>query len=243
MVTLPENKVKKPTDEIGKMKVWVYGAPYSGKTTFADSFPDPLILSTDGNTDECKHPSILICDQVSTQGRITNTVMAWNYFKEIVDELAKKQNTYKTIVVDLVDDLYELCRLAKYKDLKITHESDDPFRAWDKIRTEFISTMRKVSNLDYNIVFISHAVTERDITSRDGDNIIGINPNMQEKVAVKLSGMVTMTILATEEKGKYLLHLKTKEGMFGGVRGHNIPDTIPNDFNAFETFYKNSRSE
>ena len=80
MVTLPENKLKKPTDEIGRMKVWIYGQPYSGKTTFADSFPDPLILSTDGNTDECKHPSILRCDQVTTQGRITNTVLAWNYF-------------------------------------------------------------------------------------------------------------------------------------------------------------------
>ena len=97
--------------------------------------------------------------------------------------------------------------------------------------------------MHYNIVFISHAVAEKDITSRDGDNIVGINPNIQEKVAVKLSGMVTMTILATEEKGKYILHLKNKEGMFGGVRGHNIPETIPNDFNAFETFYKNSRSE
>ena len=243
MAIIPENKPKKPEDNAGKMKVWIYGKPYSGKTLFADSFPDPLILSTDGNTRECKHPSILIRDEVNVTGRITETKLAWNVFREIIDELAKKQNTYQTIVIDLVDDLYELCRLAKYKELKITHESDDPFRAWDKVRTDFISTMRKVSNLDYNIVFISHAVEEKDITSRNGDNVVGVNPNIQEKVANKIAGMVDMTIYATAEKGKYMLHLKPKEGMFGGVRGRNIPDTIPTDFEDFETFYKNSRSE
>ena len=30
-------------------KVWIYGQPYSGKTTFADQAPTPLNLNTVGN--------------------------------------------------------------------------------------------------------------------------------------------------------------------------------------------------
>ena len=31
MVSIPENKKKTITDKVGKMKVWIYGAPYCGK--------------------------------------------------------------------------------------------------------------------------------------------------------------------------------------------------------------------
>lgn len=243
MATLPENKKKTVGTKPRKMKVWVYGAPYSGKTYFANSFPDALILSTDGNTEFCDSPSILIRDQVTTSGRITNTMTAWNYFKEIILELSKGNNTYKTIVFDLVEDLYELCRISKYKELGITHESDDPFKAWDKVRAEFMSTMRKAANLDYNIVFISHEDIKTDITSRNGDNVTAINPNIQPKIANKLAGLVDMTIRGVYENGKRTLMIKPVGVMFGGVRISDVPDEIPMSYNDFENLYKKNRSE
>ena len=48
MVTLPENK-KRDISKPGKMKIWIYGAPMCGKTYLASQFPNPLILSTNGN--------------------------------------------------------------------------------------------------------------------------------------------------------------------------------------------------
>ena len=243
MASILETKLITKKDVNGKMKVWVIGKPFSGKSLFADSFPDALFASTDGNFKECKSPAIMIRDEVAVSGRLTNVTFAWMVFKDLVDELAKKQNQFQTVVVDLVDDIYESCRVYMYHTLGISHESDDNYRAWDKVRTEFLSTMRKLISLDYNIVLISHAVDVEDLTSRSGDKVVGANPNIQKKVANKLSGMVDMTVYATVEKGEYLLILKPRDGYFGGVRGYNVPERIPTNFEEFEKMYKNTRSE
>ena len=48
MITLPDNK-KRDISKITKKTIWIYGSPTTGKTYFANSFPDPLMLNTDGN--------------------------------------------------------------------------------------------------------------------------------------------------------------------------------------------------
>ena len=58
----------------------------SGKTTFANGFPEPLILNTDGNIQYVDAPYIAIRDQVSMEGRIKKVKFAWEVFKEAVDE-------------------------------------------------------------------------------------------------------------------------------------------------------------
>lgn len=238
MVTLPENKkreIGKPT----KMKIWMYGAPMCGKTYLAAKFPDVLIVSTDGNVEFCDAPYIIVKDEVKVEGRLTKTTMAYENFKAIIDELEKNNNDFKTIVIDLVEDVYESCRLYKYKELGITHESDDSFKAWDKIRTEFLSTMRRVSNLDYNIIWISHEDLSKDITSRDG-KVTAIQPNIQPKIANKLAGMMDMVVRCTFERGKREIHIKNDSVTFGGVRiPGKIPDVIPMEYTEIEKLYTN----
>ena len=146
MATLPKNERRKQETPT-RRTMWLYGAPFSGKTTFADSAPDPLMLNTDGNAVYVTAPYIAIKDEVTAIGRITKRKFAWEVFKEYVEELEKGQNDFKTVVIDLVNDTYEMCRLYMYDKLGITHESDDTFRAWDKVRTEYLSTMRRVTNL------------------------------------------------------------------------------------------------
>ena len=34
------------------MRIWLYGKPFSSKTTFASDIPNSVILSTDGNATE-----------------------------------------------------------------------------------------------------------------------------------------------------------------------------------------------
>ena len=123
---------------------------------------------------------------------------------EIKEELDKLEagTKYKTIIIDLVEDTYEMARLYMYKKLNITHESDDSFRAWDKVRTEYLSTMRRLLNLPYDIVLISHEDTSKDITKKSGENITAIKPNINDKVANKLAGMVALVGRAVCEAGR-----------------------------------------
>ncbi len=40
---------RREISEVSKKVMWWYGAPFSGKTTLANKFPNPLMLNTDGN--------------------------------------------------------------------------------------------------------------------------------------------------------------------------------------------------
>lgn len=198
-------------------KLWIYGEPFSGKTTLAVNASDHYVLSTDGNAQYVTDSYKVITDEVTVNGRIQTRKFAWDVFKDEIEKLETGKQ-YKTIVVDLVEDTYEMCRVAMYKKLGITHESDDSFRAWDKIRTEYLSTMRKLMNLPYDIILISHEDKSKDITKKSGENITAIKPNLNEKVANKLAGMTALVGRAVSDNGEYTLQIKPDEMTFGGGR-------------------------
>lgn len=221
-----------------KRKLWIYGGAFSGKTTFMDKAPAPLNLNTDGNIQFVTMQFIPIKD--SMEGR--QKILAWKVFKNAIDELERTagQNGFKTIIVDLLEDTYESCRLYMYDKLGITHESDDSFRAWDKVRTEFLSTIRRLMNLDYeNIVLISHEDTSKDITKKSGDKITSIKPNIADKVANKVAGMVDIVArVVVEDDETRTLNFKSNEVIFGGGRLKNIKSTsIPLDWDELIKVY------
>lgn len=221
-------------------KLWLYGQPFSGKTTLATAAPGHFVISTDGNAPYSTDSYKVITDEVTVVGRITKRKLAWEVFKE---ELARLEagTDYKTIVVDLVEDTYEMARLFMYDKLGITHESDDSFRAWDKVRTEYLSTMRRLMNLPYDIVLISHEDTSKDITKKSGENITAIKPNINEKVANKIAGMVALVGRAVCDDGKYTLQIKTDEVVFGGGRLDINNVTIPLEWEKVVELFDNKK--
>lgn len=234
---LPENK-RRNIEAVEKRVLWIYGVPFCGKTTFANSFPDPLMLNTDGNIKFVDAPYIRIKDEIKVEGRMTKRTLAWDVFKDTISELEKKDNTFKTIVVDLLEDLYEHCRLYMYQQMGITHESDDSFRAWDKVRGEFLNTLKRLMNLDYeNIILISHEDTSKDITKKGGDKITAIKPNLQDKVANKVAGMVDVVARIVADGDTRTFSFKSNEVIFGGGRLKVNAKDIPLDVNALFAVY------
>ena len=240
---LPENKRRTP-NATKKKVVWVYGAPFSGKTYFANSFPDPLMLNTDGNIKFVDAPYIPIKDTVTVEGRLTKRKLAYEVFTEAVDELEKKQNDFKTIVVDLLEDVYEACRVYICDRQGWKHESDDSFRAWDMVRSEFLNTLKRLLNLDYeNIVLISHEDRTRDLTRKGGDKISSIKPNLQDKVANKVAGMVDLVARIVADGDDRQLSFKTSEVIFGGGRLTVHNKEIPLDYAAFCEVYEEANQK
>ena len=234
---LPKNE-RRNIETVEKKVVWLYGQPFSGKTTFANKFPDPLMLNTDGNIKFVDAPFISIKDKIEVQGRMTKKTLAWEIFKEVIAELEKKDNDFKSIVIDLLEDLYEYCRLWMYDQMDITHESDDSFRAWDKVRTEFLSTLKRLMALDYeNIILISHEDTSKDITKKGGDKLTSIKPNLQDKVATKVAGMVDIVARVVADGDIRVLSFKTNEVIFGGGRLSTKTNEIALDYDEFLNVY------
>lgn len=235
---LPKNE-RRDLNATKKKVVWLYGAPFSGKTFFANQFPDPLMLNTDGNIKFVDAPYIAIRDTVTVEGRLTKRQLAWEVFSDAVAELEKKQNDFKTIVVDLLEDLYEACRVYICDRQGWKHESDDSFRAWDMVTCEFLNTIKRLVNLDYdNIILISHEDRSRDLTRKSGDKISSIRPNLREKVANKVAGMVDLVARIVADDDDRILSFKTSEVIFGGGRLSVRDKEIPLDYDAFCEIYE-----
>ena len=235
--------------EIGKAskrKIWIYGPSFSGKTTMLDEAPNPLNLNTDGNINFVTMPVIPIRDEVTVEGRITKRKFAWEIFKDAISELEKKQNEFKTIIIDLVEDTREMCRLYKYDELGITHESDAGYgKGWDIIKTEYLSVMRRFFNLDYeNLVIVSHEI-DSEIKKKSGQTITKVAPNVQEAIANKLAGMCDIVArVVVEDDGSRTLNFKSSEYIFGGGRLKDVKTTkIPLSWDALCEVYDASMTK
>lgn len=240
---LPKNE-RRGLNATKKKVVWLYGAPFSGKTFFANQFPDPLMLNTDGNIKFVDAPYIAIRDTVTVEGRITKRKLAYEVFMDTVAELEKKQNDFRTIVVDLLEDVYELCRVYICDRQGWKHESDDSFRAWDMVRSEFLNTLKRLVNLDYeNIILISHEDRSRDLTRKGGDKISSIKPNLQDKMANKVAGMVDLVARIVADDNERVLSFKTSEVIFGGGRLTVHNKEIPLDYGAFGKVYEEANQK
>ena len=228
-------------EKTSKKKIWIYGQPYSGKTTFADQAPTPLNLNTDGNVKYVTMPRLAIKDEVTTEGRITKRKFAWEIFKEAISDL-EKGSDFETIVVDLLEDTYESCRLYVFNKNNIEHESDSGYgKGWDLVRTEYLSTIKCLLNLDYNIILISHEDTSKDLTKKSGDKITSIKPNLNEKVSNKIAGMVDLVARLVVDGDKRTLNFKSDEVVFGGGRLQGVKTTeIPLSWDALCAVYDES---
>jgi hypothetical protein len=236
-MALPKNERVSISNAI-YMKGWIYGPPFSGKTTFMDKAPDPLNLNTDGNIKYVSMQRVRIRDEVTTEGRITKRKFAWVVFKEMIDDL-EKGSDFKTIIVDLVEDTREMCRLYMYDKLGITHESDGGYgKGWDMIKTEYLSTMRRLLQLDYNIFLLSHEDVSKDLTTKSGAKVSRIAPNIQEALANKLAGMVDFVArVVVEDDDSRWLSFKSTEVVFGGGRLKIDVDRIPLNWDELMKVY------
>lgn len=228
---LPKNE-KRNVNVSSRVKVWIYGAPFSGKTTLADQFEDAIMLNTDGNLNSFTSPVVEIKERVN--GR--QVIDTWSVFNETITEL-QKGSDFKTVVVDLVEDTFEACRRYCYTKLGIEHESDNSFKAWDYVRNEFLTTMKRLMTLDYNIVLISHEDMSKDITKKSGDKITSIRPNIQDKLANKLAGMVDIVARVVADGNERTLNFKSDEVVFGGGRLKITKTQIPLTYKALMGVY------
>ena len=236
---LPENK-KRDVQASRKVKLYLYGSPMSGKTTFANGFPEPLMLNTDGNIQYVDAPYIAIRDQVRMDGRIKKVKFAWEIFKEAVDEIIAGNHQYKTIVIDLIEDVYEACRVYMYNKLEIEHESDAGYgKGYDMIKTEFLTVIKRIINSDYNIVLLSHDKVE-EVKFKNGTSITSYTVNLQEKIAKKLAGMVDITArVILDNDNKRYLDFTYNDYVFGGNRIGLQQTRIPLNVEEFKKEFIN----
>jgi hypothetical protein len=167
-LTLPTEK-KKPCVDFFRYATLVYGRPGIGKTTFATSFPDAILLS-------CERVSKGIsCYDFNADG---GGVHRWEIFRKAVELLETDRSRFATVVIDTIDAAYAQAMIYACKKMGIDHPHDGAYgKGWDAVKAEFVGTMDRLWATGRGIVFTSHA-KEVDVKSHSGEEYTRIQPTM-----------------------------------------------------------------
>ena len=211
--------VNKPKDKDITPKVFfIWGQSMSGKTYLARRFPSPVIINTDGNAKKVDTPSVEVYD--------------FETFVKVIQEIEEGKHEFKTIIIDLVDDIKTMLQNYVCKKYDVDTEGDIPFgKGYSEIKTTWQRLMVRLSQLPYNVIFISH------IQEKTEDKQTVEYPSLDQKFYNMCMGRCDISIkcrkigqkylqLCTDERDKYVeADVKDKDvlNILKGVTGVFAP--------------------
>lgn len=204
--------------------VLLYGEPKSGKTTTASKFPGALVLAFEKGYN-------------AIPGIMAKPMNSWGDFRKTLSELrdeAVKQR-FQTVVIDTADIAYQYCE--KYicnRESDATHSyetiSDIPFgKGFKMAQLEFDECIRKILQMDYGLVLISHA-QDKSFKDEQGVEYNLIIPTLENKarlVCERTCDIIGYSrIIDTEEGAKTKLFLRGTPRFVAGSRFAYIEPVI-----------------
>lgn len=213
---LPENKLKQK--DITPKNYFIWGQSMSGKTYLARSFPNPLIINTDGNALKVDTPSVIIAD--------------FKEFVQIIKELEEVKHTFETIIIDLVDDV----KLMLFKYVCDKYKVDDIGevaygKGYRDVNTIWQNLMIKLSQLPFNIIFISHIVEYVE------NNTTYEKPSLEQKYYNMCMGRCDVNIKCRKVGNNFLQICESKRERYKDtdIKDKKILNILKNITNVIET--------
>lgn len=177
MIDLP--KVSKLEPKAQPHNFFIWGAPMSGKSYFASFFPNPIVLNTDGNNEQGTAPGFQIRNLRDKNGKPTQLVT--KQMDEIILALQNQdqgEDTFKTVVVDVIDDIIVMLEQAICWDNNVKSLSDIPYGAgYALFNTALQQLVMDLKALPMNIIYISR---ENSITD-DSTGATTYHPSLKTK--------------------------------------------------------------
>jgi hypothetical protein len=183
---LPEDKPVKPV--LAPHNYFIWGATMSGKSYFASFFPHPLSLNTDGNSEQGTAPSIQIRNIRGKNGKLKQSVIT--QLDEIITALQAEDNTFQTIIIDVIDDICVMIEQAICIENGVQSLADMPygkgFALFNSVLQQFVMDLKA---LPMNVIYISRELENTD----DGGNIEPM-PSLRSKYYNIVNGNCDLVI-------------------------------------------------
>lgn len=214
------------------LKIWLYGKPFSGKTKFANEFEKPFIINTDGNA------KLFTKDYA--------IVKNMDEFTKQLEWFLKGEHEYKTLVIDVVEHVYDFVRAYYLDKFKIDHESDSSWgKVWTVIKEGFWYLMNKIAASDYTVVFISHE-TEYTVKNKIGVEVTHWKPALNDKLHDRMCGIMQLVgrcyvdevMLNGEPLKRYYISFGSNVTELSGVRIPLEKLKIENNYEDFKNNIK-----
>lgn len=222
--SLLDIKPHKVSRDLRGYSVLFYGEPKSGKTTISSKFPGALVLAFEKG-------------YAAIPGIMAKPMNSWGDFKKVLSELKDPEvkNIFQTIVIDTADIAYGLCEkyiCSRESDAKNTYEqiSDLPFgKGYKLAQQEFDEGLRKILQMDYGLILISHAVDKvfKDEAGVEYNQIIPTLDNKARLVCERTCDIIGYSRqVQTEEGTKTKLFMRGTPRFVAGSRFRYTPDVI-----------------
>lgn len=201
--------------------VLFYGTPKSGKTTIASQFPGAVIFAFE------KGYSAL-------PGVMAQPINSWNEFRRLLVELKEEETKkmFQTVVIDTADIAYDYCQKYICDDAGVDNIGDIGYgKGYGMVEDEFDTCLRKIIQLDYSLVLISHS-TERTEKDEQGNEYQKIEPTLDKrgrKICERTCDIIGLSRpVANKETGQMQTRLFMRETprFVAGSRFKYIPDSI-----------------
>jgi|JI10StandDraft_1071094.scaffolds.fasta_scaffold00467_8 hypothetical protein len=196
--------LSEPSDSLQDYSILLYGAKKIGKTTLASMFPGAYFLMTEPG---------------GRALRIYQTpVTTWKTAKDALRALEKNPGKFRTVVVDTVDMLYQLCFAHVGKIEGWDHPSEEAWgKGWAALRKELSDYITRLMALPMGVVLISHA-TEKEVQKRDGTKYDRIQPTMSGMARDLVEAMVDIWMYYDYDGEERVLLLQGDDHIAAGHR-------------------------
>lgn len=213
-MTLPESKQSRTGISPLRARVMLAGTPKVGKSTLLAAWaPETtLIIDTQGGTHllEGEH--------------FVAPVTSWAEFEHLVTELTTTEHQFKTVGIDLVDDLWNFCDVAfAGRGQVLASATDDWQRSIKTAQGMFRQWVGRLLVADLGVWFVGH-VREK----QDGNTMI-YAPALDSKVEGYVKGACDFVLLAEALGPRRVLHTAPSAKFEAGSR---VPLPEPMDLDA-----------
>lgn len=213
MGLLPENKPQIPKDT--PRNFFIYGETMSGKSFLANEFPNPIVLNTDGNAEANSVPSIQLVNIKNDKGEITNSVI--DQLGQILLELQTSKHTFETVVIDVIDDVIEMIKIAVCDQLtpsgkpRLKSLSEIPYgKGYDFFNQALTELVIDLKGLPMNVIYISREVSEYD----DNGNVTKNKPSLKDKYVNLINGNSDLMIHTEKIGNNYNREIDRKRKVY-----------------------------
>ncbi|SDY22392.1 ATP-binding protein [Thermoactinomyces sp. DSM 45892] len=236
MLLLPTEK-KEPKKKLEDYSILLYGQPKIGKSTFCSQMDNPLFLATEPGLEALSVYEAKVPD--------------WTTFLGYCSLLEKGDHSFKTIVIDTVDNVWKSCSEYIKERQGIQHESDLAYgKGWQMVKDEFFRAIRKLSLLPYGLVFISHVdlIEVKTRVSTINKAVPSIPKSGRDLVLAMVDLILYAESVVTNEGEIRVLRTGPSENWEGGDRtehafGRKLPHTLPLDFGQFQSAFYNQTNQ
>ena len=218
MSLLPENK---PMEKNITPKVFfIWGQSMHGKTYLARQFPDPIIINTDGNGKKIDTPHVDVYD--------------FETFVNVLREIEEGKHTFKTIVIDLVDDIKTFLEEYVCKKYGVENLADAGFgKGYGDVKATWKRLMIRLTQLPYYVVFISHVV---QLTDEYDKNKTIEQPSLEQKYLNMTKGRTDVMIKCQKVGKNYLQLCNEKRDLYhrSDIKDEKLYNALSNVKSLFE---------